>query len=114
MNFHSKRPFRRPLLFVLLACQLLLRVHLAYANTHESVTPISLKAALQKLEHSSPQLLLERALAQRAHADRRQLQAQLLPNLRLSGRQSRQLFLILLRLFQVIKIRATTFAVDLS
>ena len=79
-------------MFVLLACQLLLRVHLAYANTHESVTPISLKAALQKLEHSSPQLLLERALAQRAHADRRQLQAQLLPNLRLSGRQSRQLF----------------------
>ena len=57
-----------------------------------SQQPISLANAIKQLEHTSPQLMRERALALRAHSDRRQLQAQLLPNLRLSGRQSRQRF----------------------
>lgn len=79
----------------LLACQWLFGVQLQSAQAPDSpmpVTPITLAAALTRLEQCSPQLLIERALAQRAHADRRQMQAELLPNLRLSSRQTRQRF----------------------
>ena len=90
--FHDNRLVWRPLLSALLACQLLLMVQLESANTIATPQPISLAAAIKQLEQTSPQLLLERALANRAQADRRQLQAELLPKLRLSGRQTRQRF----------------------
>lgn len=90
--FRDNRSVWRPLLCAFFACQCWLQVQLESANSTPSQQPISLATAIKQLEHTSPQLMLERALALRAHSDRRQLQAQLLPNLRLSGRQSRQRF----------------------
>ena len=92
LKLYDIRFVSRLILCALLACQSLFGVQLQSVQVPESPMPTSLEAALNRLEQSSPQLLLERALAQRAHADRRQMQAKLLPNLRLSSRQSRQRF----------------------
>lgn len=92
LKYHDNRFVSRILWSVLLACQLLLGVQPESAKASDLLVPMSLEAALSRLEQSSPQLLLERALAQRAHADRRQLQAELLPKLSFTSRQSRQRF----------------------
>lgn len=92
LKIHDKRFVSRHIWIALFACQWFFGVQLQSAQAPYSPVTITLEAALNRLELSSPQLLLERALAQRAHANRRQLQADLLPQLRLSGRQSRQRF----------------------